>query len=151
MFLTYDSSKSKPASDLVGFGRHIWDEVELTSSKLWFIVEVDTWITGCTEPSTYRRTLLITDFETIERLLTSASHQLTKISALYVVNPSPNSTDQTWSLHKISTIWNAIAKEGVKNVYEVFESIDGQWLVDQFDFTSINKLELVSVKFKLGH
>lgn len=132
-------------------GEDGWDSLELALRTPWFLVDIDQSEQADDDSFSIRRTMMFSSFAGVERLLEHIGHDsCQKLQSVHIVRPSDANGQSLWEMNQVLMVWNTRNGPDRSHV-QVFETLDGQKLVEHGLTTEISELKFESVAYKFKH
>lgn len=152
MFITREAYKS-PASNLFSSsGDIVWSMAELALQQIWFLAHLEEVDAENADGYANNRTVLLFDFETIERFLQSDQDGRIRLKSVHILTPGHINGSDSWQMDQLRAVWQGreiVDEHPVPT--DIFETVSGKKYPASYCNLPVEELAGDTLKFRFSH
>lgn len=148
MFITNTAFRSPVSNLFGGSSETYWLAAELAAQHPWFLVTVHQLESADDDSIAISRTILISDVITLEQFVRANSGSLVSIGSVQLITPGHINGSDQWQMDKLRAVWTAEEPSTTGQTTDVFETAAGRKYAYSMLGTSVDDLQLGTVRFR---
>lgn len=152
MFITREAYKSPVSAFLSSIGDIGWSATEVALQQVWFLVHLEEIEAEDDVGYTSVRTMLLFDFQSVERFLQTGQGSGLRLKAVHIVTPSHVNGSDSWQMDQLRAVWQGREMVDEHEIpMDIFETVSGKKYPASFCCLSVEDLAGDILKFQFSH